>query len=219
MQVFRELLIRGEPDQLAATFDSIVESLSGDWTRDAETEGRLHGAALDRHDVYCFHCEKQGSRRAATLFLMAKDSGTYSIANIVPDEEPKLSYAQYNRILEDFVKHLILPAVARTRALVEMTEPEADLERWVSPETAEKLRGFCGVANKRSGSSHPIDRELWYEFIVSAHREGAEFDASTLARWLHEAGGWDEVWSDKLAAEYAFARGLLTHADKQAVGV
>jgi hypothetical protein len=100
-----------------------------------------------------------------------------------------------------------------------MTEADADLERWVSPETAKKLRRFCRAANKRTGSGHPADRKLWYDFIVAAYREGAEFDSPTLARWLREVGGWDEDWSYKLASEYEFARGLLTSAQTELAGV
>jgi hypothetical protein len=220
MQVFRELSIRGEPEQLAATAEAVLSSMTGDWARDAETEERTRRGYLGgaRH-VYCFHCKKRGQRPAATLFLMDRDQKTYSVVNIVPDEVDRLSYAEYNSILEEFFRQFVQPATARTGARAEMTEAEADLERWLSPETVEKLRLFCLAANKRTGSSHPTDRERWYDFIVSAHREGAEFDSSTLARWLHEAGEWDEEWSDKLAIEYEFARGLLAHADMQSVGV
>jgi hypothetical protein len=217
MQVFRELFIRGEPSQLAATVEAISGSLSEDWARDAKAEERMRG--FGREAVYCFHCTKRGVRRPATLFLMEKDNTTYSVVNIVPDDQPELSYAQYNAILEDFYKGFVQPAVARTGAAVEFTEPEADLERWVSADTARKLRLFCMAANKRTGASHPSDRRLWYDFIVSAHREGAEFDSSTLARWLHEVGGWDDEWSDELAIQYEYARGLLAYADGQSVGV
>jgi hypothetical protein len=102
---------------------------------------------------------------------------------------------------------------------VEMSEPEADLEQWLSPETAKKLRFFCSHANKRTGSSHPADRKLWNDFIVSAYREGTDLDSTTLARWLHEAGDWDEERASELAGEYAFATQLLAQAEKQSVGV
>src|SRR5262245_16412719 len=99
-----------------------------------------------------------------------------------------------------------------------MTEPKADLERWLTPEAAEKLRVFCAVANKRSGSSHPVDRERWYNFIVAAHEGGTEFSASTLARWLVEEGCWDDETAEKLAIEYEFARGLLAFSGRERVG-
>lgn len=217
MQVFRELYIRGEPDQLAATVDGITASLSGGWSRDPDLEQRLqHQISAQR--AYCFQCEKQGRRRAATLFLTEKDPTTYSVVNIVPDEDPRLSYFDYNCILEEFFRLFVEPAAARTGASAELTDADADLERWMTPQTADKLRAFCQVANKRTGARHPVDRERWFDFIVAAHREGSELTSSTLARWLQEVGGWDADRSDELAIEYERARKLLVQADAQPVG-
>jgi hypothetical protein len=97
--------------------------------------------------------------------------------------------------------------------VAELTEPEADLELWLPAGAADKLRVFCKVANKRTGSSHPSDRDRWYDFIVAAHEAEAEFTASTLVQWLREEGGWDDELANKLACEYEFARGLLTFAN------
>ncbi|MCI0704446.1 MAG: hypothetical protein L0241_25610 [Planctomycetia bacterium] len=221
MQVFRELFIRGEPEQLKATAEAICNSLSGDWSRDVEAEVRMRRTPPlgDVRNVYCFKCDKRGWRRAAALFLIDHDKQTYYVSNIVPNESPELSYAEYNGILEEFFNQFVQPAVARTGARAEMTEAEADLERWLTPDAAKKLRAFCLVANKRTGANHPTDRKFWYDFVVAAHRAGSDLDSSTLARWLQEVGGWNEEWADKLAIQYEYARGLLEHADRQAVGV
>jgi hypothetical protein len=220
MQVFRELFIRGEPEQLKATAEAICNSLSGDWSRNTKAEEGMRELTFDGEaDPYCFTCNNSGHRPAATLFLTEKDKKTYYVANIIPHESHKLSYAEYNGIMEEFFKQFVQPAVARTGARAEMNGPEADLEQWLSLATAKKLRLFCSHANKRTGSSHPADRRLWNDFIVSAHREGTNLDSNTLARWLHEAGDWDEGWANELAGEYAFARELLAQANKQSVGV
>lgn len=220
MQVFRELYIRGGPNSLAATAEAITASLAGDWSRDAEAEEHLRRAPLgSARRAHCFRCARRGSRPTATLFLVDQDERSYYVPNIVPHDSHELSRGEYNGILEEFYHQLVLPAVARTGVTAELTDADADLERWLSTETAAKLRRFCGSANKRTGAAHPADRRVWNEFILSAHREGAEFSGSTLARWLEEAGGWDPEWADKLAIQYEYARGLLAQADGQAVGV
>jgi hypothetical protein len=67
MQVFRELFIRGEPEQLKATVEAICNSLSGDWSRDMEAEERSRRNALpDREHIYGFKCEDQAHRPAVT---------------------------------------------------------------------------------------------------------------------------------------------------------
>lgn len=220
MQVFRELFIRGEPEQLAATAEAICSSLSGDWSRDEEAEEGMRALVLNGEaNSYCFRCRKRGNRSSATLFLTEKDKKTYHVANIIPRESRKLSYTEYNSIMEEFFKQFVQPAVTKTDVRAEMSEPEADLEQWLSPATAKKLRLFCSHANKRTGSSHPADRKLWNDFIVSAHREGTDLDSTTLARWLHEAGDWDEEGASELAGEYVFAMQLLAQSEKQSVGV
>jgi hypothetical protein len=219
MQVFQELYIHGTPDQLRATREVIAALISGGWARDAEIERRMRNASPPRlRNPECYSCQRRGPRPEVTLFLLDKDATTDHVANIVPHDSPDLTHAQYNGLLEEFFTHFVRPAAERTGARAELTAPDADLERWLSERAAEKLRLFCAAANKRTGAANPADRKLWYDFVVAAHRDGAVFSATTLARWLHEAGGWDEEWADRLATQYEQERGVLEFADRQAIG-
>lgn len=218
MQVFRELYIHGDPAQLAATTAAIAASLSGDWSRDPDTESRLKWPGTNRR-IGCFRCKQRGRRPGGTLFLVDHGPGTDYVANIVPDDAPELTQGEYNSIIEEFFTRLVVPATGTTGARAELTEPEADLERWLSSDAARRLRLFCSAANKRTGSGHPSDRKLWNDFILTAHRDGTDLTAGTLARWLNESGGWSEEWAGKLAGQYAYARDLLSQASAQAVGV
>ena len=94
-----------------------------------------------------------------------------------------------------------------------LTEAQADLDHWMAPATAEKLRLFSTCANKATGSAHPRDRERWNDFVLSAHRDGSRMDASTLQRWLIEAEGWPPEVAEQLALEYEYGRELLAFAD------
>lgn len=229
MQVFRELFIRGEPEQLKATAEAICNSISGDWSRDLEAEGRSRQAATPYglEHVYSFRCNKPGLRSAVNLFLkeQLKDKDTLSVTNIVPQKVGRLSYAEYNNIMEEFFRSFVQPAIAQTGAEAEMTAAEADLEDWMSPEAAQKLREFCLHSTKGTHWSFPDERqEMWRDFILLAHRDGTDLDSTTLRRWLHEVGlrevgEFSEEGADALASEYAFARKLLAQRDKQSVGV
>jgi hypothetical protein len=220
MQVFRELYIRGEPEQLAATAKIICDSVSGDWSRDTEVEERVRRKTYTSEGpTYCFKRNQNGLRRAARLFLLQKDDTLLWVSNIVPEELGQLSYSEYNAIMEEFVELFVRSAADQTGAQIELTKADEDLEDWMSPETAKKLRQFCWLANKSTGSGHPADKERWHDFIVSVHREGRDLDSTTLRRWLHASGEWDEEFSHMLAREYEFARELLARADKQSVGV
>lgn len=220
MQVFRELHIRGTPDQIRATAEAICESITGDWSRDLESEERIQRKALlpGRGHTYSFHRKRRGQQRAVDLYLMEQDQTVLWVTNIVPQELGQLSYSEFNGVLEEFVELFARPASARTGSRIELSASSQDLEDWVPSDVAQKLRHFSLVANKWSGANHPDDRKLWNDFVLAAHRKDAEFSSSTLSRWLHEVGGWDEQRADQLAGEYEHARGLLAQADSQAVG-
>jgi hypothetical protein len=48
MKVFRDMLIWGEPERLAATMDDVERRLSDGWSRDAAAEEDLRTMALRR---------------------------------------------------------------------------------------------------------------------------------------------------------------------------
>ncbi len=213
MHIFRELFIRGEPDRLAATLTEIERTLSEDWFRDVETEKQL--AALPTAvRSSCFGCfDDGGNRPGATIILTTKDPDTLSVANVIPISRHRLNYDQYNRVLEEFYNRFVQPAAATTGAVAELTDTQADLEYWLSPLTAEKLRRFSSCANKGTGAALSQDRERWNDFVLSAHQDRSTLDASTLRRWLVEVEDWPPEVADQLAVEYYYGRELLAFAD------
>jgi hypothetical protein len=218
VQVFSEMTIHGDLKSLIATGETIRGSLTDGWEQDREAEEHMNSLGSMNREVFCFKCSKKGNRPAATLFLIQKDETTFYVVNIIPEAQHSLSFEEYNGILREFYDKFVIPACKANNTQVEITNGQADLERWLSSDTASKLRNFNKVANKRSGSAHPVDREYWYDFLASAHEEKADFSSSTLARWLHEVGGWDEEQANNLAIEYEFATGLLNYVDRERVG-
>ena len=213
MHVFRELLIRGEPDHLTATLTEIERNLSEGWFRDEETERQL--AALPTAvRSSCFGCfDDRGNRPGATVILTAKSPDVLYVSNIIPHSRRRLDYDQYNRVLGEFYDRFVQPAAARTGTVAELTDTQADLERWLSPAAAEKLHQFLSCANKGTGASLPQDRERWNDFVLSAYQDGSTLDASILRRWLVEVEDWPPEVADQLAVEYHYGRELLAFAD------
>lgn len=213
MHVFRELFIRGEPDRLTETLAEIERLLSEGWFRDKETERQL--AALPTAiRSSCFGCfADSGSRPGATVILTAKDPGLLYVSNVIPHSQRRLDYDQYNHVLTEFYERFVQPAAAKTGAAAELTDTQADLEQWLSPGAAEKLRRFSSCANKGTGASHPQDRERWNDFVLSAYQDRGTLDPSTLQRWLVEVENWPPEVASQLAVEYEYGRELLAFAD------
>jgi hypothetical protein len=132
---------------------------------------------------------------------------------VVPQQQHQLTYREYNGILEEFCERLLRPIAERSGLRVELSATQADLRHWLSAGAAERLRRFSALANKSTGASHPSDRERWNDFVVAAHRDGSNLDATTLRRWLIEVEGWPPEVADQLAIEYEYGRELLAFSE------
>jgi hypothetical protein len=213
MEVFRDLLVTATPEQMAAVVAAIESSQSTGWVVDRESaeQSRKFNPPGRSALAYHFRHTANGALPAALLALVQdeNDGTRFTVPNIIPTDSPQLSRAVYNRLLEDFAQRVIQPAAAAVGVKYELTDPHAELTRWMSPDTAEKLVRFSHDANRESGAARPEDRALWNAFVLAASREQCRLDAATLTRWLTEVEGWPQVWAERLALEYHYGRELL----------
>jgi hypothetical protein len=214
MEVFRDLFVNADEGRMASLVEAIERSLPPGWARDPEAEERIRSSPFAARPAYCFTCGAEGRPDSATLILTEKEPGVFSVSNIIPVSRDRLSYAEYNAVLEEFFRCVLEPSAERSGLATVLTEAQVDLEHWMPPATAAKLRAFSTCANKGTGSAHPQDRERWNDFVLSAHRDGSRMDAATLQRWLVEAEGWSPEVADQLALEYEYGRELLTFAEE-----
>jgi hypothetical protein len=212
MEVFRDLYLHGDREQVAAVIAEVERSLTGGWTRDSVAEEGMR-SLMAGSVTYCFFCTREAGRPGARVFLAEKEAVLFYVSNVVPYQQHQLSYREYNAILEEFCERFLLPHAERAGLRVELTATQADLSNWLSPPVAERLRKFSLCANKSTGSSHPSDRERWNDFVVAAHRDHSSLDAYTLRRWLIEVEGWPPEVAARLALEYEYGRELLAFSE------
>jgi hypothetical protein len=210
VKVHQELRIgplRG--DQEARFISGVGGHLIAGWSRDLVREEELNRGSAKK--FYCFACEQSADRPAAKVFLTHADRRATSwlyVSNIVPKEVRQLNFDQYNHILNEFDR--FAKAAADSIGLrVELSSPEQSIEDWLSPDSAKLLKAFSLLANKSTGSSHPMDRERWYDFLIALHRSGENPSVGLLERWLIEEEHWPDDVAFDLVCEYEFARGLL----------
>ena len=214
MKVFRDLLIHGSPDQIAALMDDVERSLTDGWRRNRPMEDSFRQCNAQER-VSCFTCPEERRRPFATIFFTEKEPGLVHAANVTPSATHQLSYDEYNAILHEFHSRFVKPAAAKAGLEVNLTGTEAELEQWLSPNAAERLRDFSATANKATGASHPTDRERWNDFLLLAHQEKSTLDAPTLRRWLIEVENWPTEVAERLAYEYDFSREILDFAARR----
>lgn len=214
LDIFQDLYLRGPASAVAALRQALKDRATPPWRYATEKEEQLRELG-EEGDALAFERAVTPGFEAAGLVLIADDDGL-KVANIVPRELSELTHRAYNAILADFASEVARPAAMDAGYSVVMSNSTLQLENMVSPAVAEALRRFSVLANKSTGASHPLDRDRWFDFILLAHRENAQLDASVLARWLSESEGWFEDCARDLAGEYERSRSLLTRYEASA---
>ncbi|ABK43684.1 conserved hypothetical protein [Magnetococcus marinus MC-1] len=213
LSVFKDLDFTGNKKVLDGFIDSISAVKVAKWERWYEGEKRIESMALSDDDRFIVF--KRTSHKGipdVSLFLTYLKERLV-VTNIVP-EEGELTKAQYNEIIDDFVKSVVSENIAFFDVLMTVTKGELPITHWLSQDTAALLDRFSKTANKSTGSSHPLDLQRWNSFIIAAHREKSNLDSTTLERWFVQEEGWGIDAATSLAIEYEFARGLLSLYDQ-----
>lgn len=180
LDIFQDLYLRGPTSAVAALRQALKDRATPPWRYATEKEEQLRELG-EEGDALAFERAVTPGFEAAELVLIADDDGL-KVANIVPRELSELTHRAYNAILADFASEVARPAAMDAGYSVVMSNSTLQLENMVSPAVAEALRRFSVLANKSTGASHPLDRDRWFDFILLAHRENAQLDASVLAR-------------------------------------
>lgn len=182
------------------------------WERDKEKEKdylKNVGHHTDIKEAFCIKYPGKKDLPAAVIWII-KDTACIKVTNIIPAEPVRsLARVEYNAILDEFDATIVKPVVAQTGVSRVMSQGDKSIEQILGARTAALLRSFSASANKSTGSSHPCDRERWFEFIIASHVDEASIATEDLARWLEEDGWRDEKLICELICEYEFARGLL----------
>jgi hypothetical protein len=212
LEVFQDLFLCGPAESRPALHQALLDRVIAPWRHAEEREKQVSRDAGSDADILAFQREDSDGLPPATLFLWSQPDG-YKVTNIVPLEIGELGYGRYNAILQDFEQRIAAPAARQVGFQVKTTAAWQSIEDWL-PNAAEALWRFSRAANKSTGSSHPLDRDRWFQFLIAAHKDPGHLDTERLARWLVEVEGWDDRSANELAIEYEFGLDLLGKYDQ-----
>ncbi len=207
MKTFQDLFIKLNGYDLKEFEGRLKEKCTSNWKPRA-LDKKAYG-----NNWLCYEHSEGDKLPHAALFLADKSPDLFYVSNIVPKNVSELSYDQYNVLLNDFISKVVRPAIERTQVEVEITEPETSIAIIAGEDISKKLDRFSVLANKSTGSAHPLDLERWFDFIVAVHKEGVVIDTDMLIRTLIEQG-WSEDKAGELAEEYEFALALLKYFEE-----
>lgn len=203
-------------EQAEELISRLEHRLANGWSRNKDREEEMRRAIVTSK-LYCFRCNKRNKREAASLYLARPGEPSADllyVSNIVPTDLRELTYDQYNFILIEFYDRFAKPVGDSMDIRVELSRAEQTLEDWLSPELANLLKLFSHAANKSTGSSHPMDRKRWFDFLIAMHRAHERLDTGLLERWLVEEEKWPEDIAFDLICEFEFSEGLLRQFDR-----
>lgn len=223
MKTYRELYFRGSQEQLKGFVEEIKKYAVGNWRMEPQT---------DRWKEYLFFDYVGNSVDKARVSIFMGDNiskGELMVGNIVPIEKSQLSVDEYNAVLVKFYDDVIKP-YKECGTELDITQPSDDIFdpiSIISEEALKKLKSFCYMANKSTGSSHPYDQERWFDFICQTVDDERIFDYTTLANFLQDETywgkkteefigvigdfAWDEEHAYELASEYERACEILQY--------
>lgn len=210
MKAFKDLTINLSQGQHSGFIAEVEEALPSGWIRDNGAEERLND--LTSSGFSCFVCEERPGLQVAMVSLVKTRSGDgLYVSNIVPRDVSELTMDEYNLILDDFAKSCLLPVADGLGIKVEISEGEWDAKAELSEDSYRNLISFSRGANRATGTAHPLDRERWYNFVISVYKNGDDIDSSTLCRWMVEEDGWPEDMAYGVSGEFEQNLGLLQH--------
>lgn len=161
-------------------------------------------------NILCAESEKYifKNKQIQGLLWLWDDNGSYEVFNIIPTENRKLEFKEYNFILNKFYNEFIIQLANKYDAKITLTKPEKLIIDTIGKDAYHALKSFSMLANKSSGNTHPYDFERWCEFIFIIFRKNIELNSSELEGWLLE-NGWDSDIALKLALDFEYSISLL----------
>lgn len=209
MKVFRDLYIRLNGSKIEDLIEQFTVRCGGHWHRALERE---KDAGSMGEKAFSFEHTAGDGLEKAGLSLFQKEGGTWYVPNIIPLDSSQLSCDQYNKILENFLDTIVRPSIAGPPVTAELTGDVVILKDVVGEDVAGLLHNFSVLANKSTGSSHPCDRNRWFDFLIAVQKKRISLDTDLLINSLME-DSWSEDRAHDLAIEYEFAIGLLDYKE------
>lgn len=221
MKRFQELIVPCSADAATAIVNGITErikQLPSNWEINQlamENTRRDHGVFAQSGPFIYVNCL---AKKAMVAFLFRSESTRNGpglwVSNIVPLESSQLSVEEYNTVLNQFSKEVVMP-VLKTMQFV--GQPETTLEyREVADEMpkdcVDLLNQFATMANKYC--LHPYDEARWRAFVLAAWKSRKNVDEWNLCEILEKQYGFTPEQSMILYDQFNFGIALLRESDE-----
>jgi hypothetical protein len=214
MWKINELIIRGEPDEVAKLVERIETFPENGWKRNRAIEERIWHAVHSKPSTYCFSTPDNLDQPPAHLLLW-KLRDRLEVSSILSVDRVGLTEEQYNQILEKFQEGFLKPVVNGLHLEARIDLFRVKLEKILSWKAVEKLKLFSELADQQT--LRPLDRLRWNRFVTQVHIDNSALDSEELDWWLQNSG-WLEAPRQRLVEWYEEGLSMLKEYDEERVG-
>ena len=213
MALFEEVLIQGEPSEMAGFRDRLITIQVQGWRRDHEAEKRFLDMNAGPEGALSFIRERDDTLPSVALWILPRGPREYSLSNMIPMEKGVLlTPTQFGAILDDFGLRLLDPAT-ETGSVHWYRRPESKRQEDILTRSAQgKFSSFVTSADRFNLDT--LDWKRWSEFVIQVHRDDTAVDAEDVDRWL-AAENWDDANRRRLVADFNIGMLLLVEYDRE----
>jgi mRNA-degrading endonuclease toxin of MazEF toxin-antitoxin module len=203
-KVYKDLNIKGTTDQISILKNKIIEQIeqSDEWDVDCD----------NNFNNFLVILKNQTTSPSGTIFISVDDR-ELKLTNIIPIDKSRLTYDEYNSIVDEFYNNYIKNIIEKTGLSVQIyiSPSQLSIEDIVESTVVSKLKIFSMAANKSTGSAHPLDKRRWFDFIIESFRRDEIIPNDYLYRWLVEIEGWEDEKATDLVIDYENSIELLKY--------
>jgi hypothetical protein len=212
MEVFQKLAIFVNLEQVAFFRDEvIVQANRINWINKTEFERDYRMNVMDDDIVICLQSPKYLFKQTElqAFVWMRHNKEVFELFNIIPSLTRKLSYEQYNFILDQFYKCIIKEVALKMNLDTITTSPYKSMQEIIGDEAFDTLIRFSRSANKASGNSNHYDFDRWCDFVFTIFRNNIKINMNDFSRWLEEDENWPNDIANKLSSDLEYSLSIL----------
>ena len=184
---------------------------SKNYQRLSDIEKKLSEDKTLEHNYICLQTPRlhiDNQYLTATIWLIIYPE-RIELANITSNQRSFLSVEEYNSIVGEFYKDIIIKVKIKG-VRKNMSKPTFNLTDVMGKKCAEALVKFSSTANKNSDLIHDTEISLWAKFVKLAYSTKARISVTELEQWLKE-DGWTDMYAEKLASYYEYSLDFLKY--------
>jgi hypothetical protein len=212
MKRFIDLEIKASEEILIEFLDKLKAAETNKWKFEKKfTKDYALNISLQENKVACFKANSTKYFEATIWIVINKNN--LRVANIVSRKVSCLGKELYNTIVTDFYNDFVCKH-AHNKLEISITHSDLTIEELANNETAQKLKDWEANYNRSTGNAHPLDREWWFEFIITAVKTNSSLTTEILEQWLTEEKNWileDNNITENIIHDFEYGKDLLEY--------